>query len=123
MLKISLDEAYVFDLLSIYEVKYENSMGDKKDILKNSIVKLSNEIIEQIGEFLFYEIIKSEEYENLKSSNKLVFTLVERANETKLSKLTAESNYQRYVHKTNLQNKFFIDKLTEIKLNDDSNIT
>jgi 2-oxoisovalerate dehydrogenase E1 component len=59
MLKVSLDEAYVFDLLSIYQVKINNSLDEKKVKLVESHKQLSLEIINQIGEVLFYEIIKS----------------------------------------------------------------
>ncbi len=123
MIKISLDEAYVFDLLSIYEVKFENSSDEKKEIINKSIMILSNEIKEQIGDLLFEIIIKSSEYISLKQSNREVFKLVDRANETELSKLTADANYKRYVEKTKLQHKFFDNKLTEIKIVNDTNIT
>ena len=37
-------------------------------------------------------------------------------NETKLSKLTADANYMRYLNKISLQNKFFNTTLTEVKI-------
>ena len=49
MLKISLDEAYVFDLLAINEVKMANSTGDKRQSLIKSYSKLADEIQNQIG--------------------------------------------------------------------------
>jgi hypothetical protein len=48
--------------------------------------------------------------------NQIVFDLVDRANETQLSKLTADANYQRYIKKIELQNEFFKNMITEIKL-------
>jgi hypothetical protein len=117
MIKISLDESYVFDLLSINEVKLESTNDlNKKTILQNSYNSLKTEIIDSIGSDLFIEIIDSKEYLDLKMSNKHVFDLVDRANETELSKLTADANYQRYLNKMSLQNKFFITKLTEVKI-------
>jgi hypothetical protein len=117
MIKISLDESYVFDLLSIYEVKIESSTDDiKKNKLIESYKTLKLEIIESIGVNLFDSIISSNEYAKLKSSNKYVFDLVDRADETELSKETASANYTRYLHKINLQRLYFETELTEVKL-------
>lgn len=115
MIKISLDEAYVFDLLSIYEVKMEKSSESKFQLNNENFKRLSKEIIKQIGRHHFDFIMLSEEYKKLKSSNKLVFELVERANESELSLITANANYERYINKISLQNKFFNTNLTEIK--------
>jgi hypothetical protein len=117
MIKISLDESYVFDLLSIYEVKIESTDDlEKKQKLQQSYNFLTLEIIESIGKFLFKNIISSKEYLDLKSANKIVFDLVDRANESELSKLTADANYSRYLHKVSLQQKFFENLLTEVKI-------
>jgi hypothetical protein len=117
MIKINLDESYVFDLLSINEVKLESTSDlNKKTMLQHTYESLKLEIIESIGLDTFDQIISSQEYLDLKLSNKHVFDLVDRANETELSKLTADANYQRYLNKMSLQNKFFITKLTEVKI-------
>ena len=117
MIKISLDESYVFDLLSIYEVKIESCTDlIKKSMLQLSYDILASEIIEQISKNFFFKIISSTEYLNLKISNKIVFDLVDRAGETALSKETADANFIRYLNKTNLQNTYFTTKLTEVKL-------
>lgn len=116
MIKVSLDEAYVFDLLSIYSVKIDNSDDLKKEQSLKNYNNLCQEIQEQIGINKFNEILNSEEYLNLKNSNKVVFDLVDRADEHELSKLTADANYDRYTKKIILQNKFFTNTLTEIKL-------
>ena len=116
MLKISLDEAYVFDLLSIYSVKIENSFDHKKIKLLESYKLLSSEIINQIGQKLYDEILNSDEYKDLISSNKNVFNLVDKSGESELSKITSDANYDRYVKKHILQNKFFKTNLTEVKI-------
>jgi hypothetical protein len=117
MIKISLDESYVFDLLSIYEVKIDYSIDlEKKSKLEQSYNLLKLEIIETIGDELVVDILSSKEYAELKQSNKVVFDLVDRANETELSKLTADANYMRYLNKILLQNKFFNTNLTEVKI-------
>jgi hypothetical protein len=116
MLQISLDEAYVFDLLSIYSVKIDNSADNKKIQILNNYNLLSNEIQNQIGSEKFLQIINSIEYKNLKNSNQLVFDLVDRAEENELAKATANANYERYLKKIDLQNKFFKNKITEVKI-------
>jgi len=116
MIKVSLDEAYVFDLLSIYAVKIDNSEGDKKRQSEKNYNLLSNEIIESIGIDKFTDIILSDEYKNLVDANQIVFDLVDRAKENKLAKATADANYERYLKKIELQQKFFETKITEIKI-------
>lgn len=116
MLKISLDEAYVFDLLSIHEVKINNSDGEKLTKSVTAYNALSKEIVDQIGEELFAEIVCSQSYKDLVIANQVVFDLVDRANETTLSKETADANYQRYIKKVELQQKHFKNDVTEIKL-------
>lgn len=116
MIKISLDEAYVFDLLSIYSVKIDNSKENKRELNIVNYESLQKEIVEQIGVEKFNEIIQSQEYKELKISNQTVFDLVDRANENELAKITAQANYQRYIKKIELQKKFFGNSITEVKL-------
>ena len=116
MIKISLDEAYVYDILSIYAVKIENSKGEKKQKSLDSFNKLSEEIQNQIGITKHHSIINSSAYFDLKQANKEVFDLVDRAGETSLSKQTAEANYKRYLKKVELQTKFFNNEVTEVKI-------
>jgi len=116
MIKVSLDEAYVFDLLSIYAVKIDNSDGDKKKQCLKNYNLLSNEITEEIGVDKFTDIILSDEYKELKDSNQIVFDLVDKASENKLAKKTADANYERYIKKIQLQNKFFKTSISEVKI-------
>ncbi len=116
MIKISLDEAYVYDILSIYAVKIENSNGVNKQKSLDSFNKLSEEIQNQIGIDKHHSIINSTSYFDLKHANKEVFDLVDRAGETSLSKQTAEANYKRYIKKVELQTKFFDNQITEVKI-------
>jgi predicted CopG family antitoxin len=116
MLSITLDEAYVFDILSIHEVKIHKSGGEKRDSLIQTREALAKEISNQIGEQTFSEIISSEVYGELKKANSEVFDLVDRASESELAKLTAEANYKRYIKKTELQSTFFNNQLSEVKI-------
>ena len=116
MIKISLDEAYVFDLLSIYAVKIDNSEGDKKKQNLKNYELLAKEIQNEIGVAKFSQIIFSDEFKALKDANQIVFELVDRAKENKLAKATADANYERYIKKIELQQKFFETKITEVKI-------
>jgi len=117
MLKISLDESYVFDLLSIFEVKLSAAESlTKQEQLQRSYNTLREEIVDQVGIDLFNQIISSDQYNMLRKANQLVFDLVDRAHESALSKETADANYERYLRKVEIQTKFFTTQITEVKL-------
>jgi hypothetical protein len=116
MIKISLDEAYVFDILSIYQVKINNFTGDKLTTTKNAMLELAGEIKDQIGEQKFDDIISSYEYAELICANQKVFNLVDLVQaDTGLAKETDDANYERYLKKIQLQQKFFHNDLRETK--------
>lgn len=117
MITVSLDEGYIFDILAILNVKISQSSGQIKDKVISNFQFLSNEIKNQIGESLFNKIICSEEYKNLYNANKLVFDLVEKAKKDEvLASVVDSANYDRYLCKIKLQNKFFQTEVKEIKL-------
>ena len=116
MLKISLDEAYVFDMMSVFDIKLKILTDDKlsKTIQKHNLMK--TEIISQLGEELFEKIISSQEYKNMISTNQKVFDLIDLSKtDNGLAKQTDDANYQRHVKKMALQKKFFDGELTEVK--------
>jgi hypothetical protein len=116
MLKINLDEAYVFDMLSVFDVKIKNLDGEK---LAKTIEKYSDmreEVIEQIGEDKYREITASLEYQKMVYANQRVFELIDESkNDTGLAKITDDANYERHVAKMALQKRFFDTELTEVK--------
>ncbi len=116
MIKVTLDEAYVFDLLAIYEVKMDKCDGEKLSKTIQSYTTLANDIKEQIGQDLYFEIIDSDTYADLKNANREVFELVDRASETQLSQDTASANYKRYILKHRIQSEFFNSILQEVKI-------
>jgi len=64
----------------------------------------------------FHEIISSDEYANLIEANNFVFNLVDQTKaEGGLAKQVDDANYNRYLKKQNLQNKFFTTKMKEVK--------
>lgn len=116
MLKINLDEAYVFDMLSVFDVKIKNLDGEK---LAKTIEKYSDmreEVIEQIGEDKYSEITSSLEYQKMVYANQRVFELIDESkNDIGLAKITDDANYERHVAKMALQKRFFDTELTEVK--------
>jgi hypothetical protein len=118
MINISLDEGYVFDILSILDLKTNKTSGQIKDKVITNFLKTSQQIKGQIGESLFNTIICSDEYKELYNANKIVFELVDKAknDSVKASEVDIQ-NYERYLKKTRLQNKFFNSEVQEIKIN------
>ena len=116
MLTISLDEAYVFDILSILEVKCDIFTGEKYEISSKAHNFLKCEIVDQIGIENFQKIINSLEYQNLKNANLETFRMVDLARESNgLAKDVDAANYERYLCKKILQETFFEISLTEVK--------
>jgi hypothetical protein len=116
MLRISLDEAYVFDMLSVFDVKIINLSGEK---LAKTLEKMSvmvEEVIDQIGEDKYREIIASDEYDKMVEANQKVFDLIDQSKfDNGLAKITDDANYERHIAKMALQKRFFDSDLTEVK--------
>lgn len=118
-LLLKVDACYAFDYLSILEVK--------KDIKKESSIYSDNwqdcfNFIQnqfQEKKDLFNKIINSKEYKELYEANLRTFNFVDLAkNDNVLASVVDQSNYERYIKKTNLQKKFFgLDKMSELKIN------
>jgi hypothetical protein len=116
MIKVSLDEAYVFDMLAILDVKKQLFSSEKLDSVLSARAIMVDEICNQIGDDKFHEIISSDEYSNLIEANYFVFNLVDQTKaEGGLAKQVDDANYNRYLKKQNLQNKFFTTKMKEVK--------
>ena len=110
MIKISVDEAYAFDYLSIIEIKQRIKRNINTETIKN-------DIIQDIGVDKFNEVIDSIEYKELKSANKVVFEAVDMAKKHQIPASYVDyCNYQRMIHKKKLQDKHFNNELTEIKI-------
>ena len=116
MIKVSLDEAYVFDMLAILDVKKAIFTEEKLHSVISLYSEMTKEIIEQVGEEKFREIISSNEYNDLIKANELVFNLVDRTKlEGGLAKEVDDANYNRYLKKQALQSQFFVNKMKEVK--------
>lgn len=116
MLKISLDEAYVFDMLSVFDVKIKKLTGEKLLVTLDKHSNMVEEVIEQITSEKYNEIISSSEYKKMILANERVFELIDESKtDTGLAKITDDANFDRHIAKMNLQKKFFDNELTEVK--------
>jgi uncharacterized membrane-anchored protein YjiN (DUF445 family) len=118
MIKISLDEGFVFDLLSINEVKLLYVKDPQKlQTIKKARECIVDEIVKQIGLEKFETIVNSIEYKSLFEANRKTFELVDEVkNDRGLAKRVDESNYYRYTCKSELQKSFFNEPITETKI-------
>jgi hypothetical protein len=124
MIKVTIDEASAFDMLSILEIKligeWRMEQAKKKKLNENYEL-LKGEIIEQIGEDKYNEILDSEEYRFLLASNNVVFQMIDKVKESKAreaqtAKVVQSMNDDRFRLKSKLQTQFFNNKLIEQKL-------
>lgn len=121
-IKIEVDAAYAFDLLSILEVKKEKILDSKKlKKINESISIMESNLIGQIGLSLYETIVDSPEYKELLLSNLRVFESVDigedinRQNEVTPYSVAQDVLY-RYNCKQKLQEKFFQGtELLEVK--------
>ena len=95
-MKATLPEGYIFDILSIYQVKIIKS--PENNINTINFKSLLEEISLQIGQEKTNQIIKSKEYENLLKANLETFDLVNAVkNNPCLGREVDQSNYNRYL--------------------------
>lgn len=120
MLKVSLDEGYVFDILAIYLVKSELADTEhRKAVSLDAANKLAKEIEEQIGFDLFLPLVNSQHFKDLKAANRETFLLVDeaRSSDEGLAKKVDAANLRRYHCKVRLQERFFGSSPVEVKTN------
>jgi hypothetical protein len=116
MIKISVDEAYVFDMLSIFDVKLKKLTGEKLLITLEKFNGMVEEVVEQIGKEKFDQIYSSTEYEELVQANQNIFDLVDESQKIEgMAKVTDDANFARHLKKMNLQKTHFNNDLTEVK--------
>jgi hypothetical protein len=112
MLALLVDEGYAFDYLSILEVK-----KNIKPEIKNNWLLCFSFLEQQLGKNKMQEIINSSEYKDLIQANQMTFEAVNKAKKNLISaKEVDDFNLLRYKNKILLQNKFFINYTSEIKI-------
>lgn len=116
MLKISLDEAYVFDMLSVFYVKIKKLTGEKLLLTLEKYADMANEVIDQIGVEKYNDMTLSAEFKSMIDANLKIFELIDKSkNDTGLAKITDDANYDRHIAKMAFQKRFFDSELTEVK--------
>lgn len=114
MIKISIDEASSFDILSILLIKTHKSADSQH--VKNYINFVAD-IKDEIGLEKLYQVMNSAEFADLRAANELVFLKVDLAKKDLVSASELDAaNHQRYICKQKIQNKFFGNNLTEQKI-------
>lgn len=76
MIELCVDEGYAMDMLSILQVKNELSPSEQSN---QSYEKFKNSLISKFDEEIFYKILNSIEYKNLKQTNSDIFKSVDLA--------------------------------------------
>jgi hypothetical protein len=114
-MKITLPEGYIFDILSIYQVKILKAPENTTNY--DNFNKLLAEITVEIGHEKAISIIESKEYDDLCQANLQTFELVDAVkSNTCLGGEVDASNYKRFLAKKALQEKWFNNTYSEIKI-------
>jgi hypothetical protein len=114
-MKITLPEGYIFDILSIYQIKLFKFQQDSVHL--NNFNNLLNEIKSEIGKNKTIEIMESQEYFDLVAANLATFELVDAVKtDPCLGKEVDSSNYKRFLAKKALQEKWFDSIYSEVKI-------
>jgi hypothetical protein len=112
MVTLLVDEGYAFDYLSILDVK-KNIRPEVESNWHFCFLFLEK----QLGKNKMQQIINSLEYQDLIKANQMTFKAVNRAKENLISaKEVDDLNLLRYEKKIALQEKFFTNKISEIKI-------
>lgn len=105
MIYLKVNEAYAFDFLAILQIKFEIDPINNSENYNDCLLEIKKQINNN-GEF--DNIISSQEYKNLYLINKKTFEAVDLAKQEKVSaKYVDECNYERFLAKKALQEKFF----------------
>jgi len=115
MIKIEVDESYAYDALSILAIKVKKNYNLATS---SNYIKLNDSMLKQIENH--DTILKSNEYLDLSNTNQEIFDYLDKMkiNPTIEDGVWVDTmNYQRFIRKKALQEKFFPDsKITEQKL-------
>ena len=113
MLTILVDEAYAFDYLAILLIKYDFS---KNELILTKAEECMAHIKSQIGKKKMEEILSSDEFKKLLDANKKTFEWVDKAKTDSCKASDVDkSNYERCKARNALQEKFFTNKISEVK--------
>ena len=107
-IKVSLDESYCYDMLSILLVKVKKASNEKREKAFDNWLKMSTEMAAEIGNAKHSVVIDSVEYKNLYDVNDRLYDLVDAVKKDPcLGKQLDDEVYNRYLAKKALQERFF----------------
>lgn len=117
MIKISVDEAYAFDMLSILLIKNGALQTIESEAIAN---KMIDELKARLRDS-FSNVMASVEFSNLYAANLKVFNLINliktRPEQPGDASVIDRGNYERYLAKKALQEKFYPNEtLSEKKI-------
>ena len=116
MIKVSVDEAYAYDMLSILMVKSEVRKDKASyDLYHKLEIEIANQTYNHAG------VMASQEFLRLVNTNAMLFKKIDdiKVNGEKIgdAKEIDTLNYERFLAKKNLQSKFFPNiPITEQKI-------
>lgn len=114
-MKVTLPEGYIFDILSVYQVKIIKSTDNSQNLSNFNFLR--NEISDQIGKEKTADIIDSKEYDDLCTANIETFELVDAVKlDPCLGKEVDAANYKRFLAKKALQERWFDSSYSEVKI-------
>lgn len=117
MLKITVDEAEVFDRLAILTCKMARVRnGAELDALSSQYKLLLSEVVSQVGDAAL-NFMQTDDYRSLINLHSDIFSVVELASRNQCSASAVhEMNMLRHRMKREIQKKYFNSQLQEIKL-------
>ena len=119
MIDLQVSEGYAFDYFAIMQVKAQKT---ESEINIRNYHLCFNNLRAEVGPKLFDLIVSSQEYKDLVNVNAKTFDAVDKAKTDEIpASLVDRLNYERYLKKCALQEKFFDSKMDEQKIGYNSN--
>lgn len=119
MINLKVQDVFAFDYLSILEIKFEKSQTQEAfRAYEMCSIELELEYAKCHDADFYGVILKSEEYKDLKGANLKVFETIDAIhNGLEMTALELDQcNYLRFIAKKKLQEKFFIEPFSEVKI-------
>jgi hypothetical protein len=119
MISLAVSEAYAYDMLAIATLKM--GMNPKDGKAKENMLQLADQMIGQLGDERYLEVLESEEYEALYRVNREMYIRIDelKQREERVGDARYIDNrvYQRFLAKMALQKRWFPEApLTEQKM-------
>lgn len=111
MIRVSVDEGYAYDMLSIMQVKIAKHGRDIGNL--DNAHRLERELVEQVGATRHTDVMASDEYTGLYHTNLQLFNHIDamkaRPSHPDDGMAVDRLNHQRFLSKRAVQTRFFPD--------------